>query len=72
MRLDESLIENVFVDLCLAEFYPQKKKIWCKKDNIIVTAFANIKLAEIQNSQMLHRSWKYAALQQHSTMEHMK
>ena len=32
------------------------KPIQCKKKTLIVTAFVNIKLAEIQNLQMLHRS----------------
>ena len=54
MRLDENLILKVFVYLCVVEFYP--KPIQCKKKTLIVTAFVNIKLAEIQNLQMLHRS----------------
>ena len=53
MRLDENFVLKVIVYLCVVEFYP--KPIQCKK-TLIVTAFVNIKLAEIQNLQMLHRS----------------
>ena len=54
MRLDENLILKVFVYLCVVNF--TLKPIQCKKKTLIVTAFVNIKLAEIQNLQMLHRS----------------
>ena len=50
MRLDQNLILKVFVYLRAVEFYP--KPIQCKKKTLTVTAFVNIKLAEIQNLQM--------------------
>ena len=54
MRLDKNLILKVFVYFCVVEF--TLKPIQCKKKTLIVTVFVNIKLAEIQNLEKLHRS----------------
>ena len=51
MKLEQSLILNVCLFVC-SWILPKKTP----DKTLIVTAFVNINLAEIQNSQMPHRS----------------